>query len=196
MGEPMARQYEFKPDRPHSGFWDKLYITPQQRKILLKWGLYTVLLIVLSVLQDVIFSRVSILGATTDLVPCCIFLICILEGVDTGSIFCLVASVLYFFSGTPAGPYCIPFIVLLGVILTVFRQSYLQKGFGAAMLCMTMAMLVYELLTFATGLFLGVTYADRFVAFLLTSAFSLLSVPALYLLCKLIGKIGGEIWKE
>ena len=196
MGEPMARKYEFKPDRPHSGFWDKLYITPQQRKILLKWGLYAVLLIVLSVLQDVIFSRVSIFGATTDLVPCCIFLICILEGVDSGSIFCLSASVIYYFSGTPAGPYCIPFIVLLGVILTVFRQSYLQKGFGAAMLCMTLAMLVYELLTFATGLFLGVTYYSRFGVFLLTSAFSLLTVPALYLLCKLIGKIGGEIWKE
>lgn len=192
----MTKKYEFKPDKPHSGFWDKLYITPQQRKVLLKWGLYTLVLIVLSVLQDVIFSKVSILGATTDLVPCCIFLICILEGVDTGSIFCLIASVLYFFSGTPAGPYCIPFIVLLGVILTVFRQSYLQKGFGAAMLCMTVAMFAYELVTFATGLFLGVTYAGRMGVFVLTSILSLLTVPALYLLCKLIGKIGGEIWKE
>ena len=99
----MAKKYEFKPDRPYSGFWDKLYITPLQRKVLLKWGLYAVLLLILSALQDVIFARVDILGATTDLVPCCIFLICVLEGVDNGCLFSLIAAVIYFFSGTGAG---------------------------------------------------------------------------------------------
>jgi len=192
----MARKYEFKPDKPHSGFFDKLYITSQQRKVLLKWGLYTVLLLVLSVLQDVIFCRMDIFGATTDLVPCAIFLICILEGVDAGGVFCLIASLIYFFSGTAAGPYCIPFMVFPGVIITVFRQSYLQKGFGAAMLCTAIAMLVYELLTFGTGLFLGQTYGSRIGVFALTGALSLVAVPALYPLCKLIGRIGGEIWKE
>jgi len=192
----MAKKYEFKPDKPHSGILDKLYITPQQRKILLKWALYTVLLMVLSVLQDVIFCRMDILGATTELVPCCIFLICILEGVETGCVFTLVASTIYFFSGTAAGPYCIPFMVVLGVILTVFRQSYLQKGFGAAVLCVAAAMLVYELLIFVTGLFLGLTYGSRIGVFALTGVLSLVVVPVLYPLCKSIGKIGGEIWKE
>lgn len=196
MGEHMARKYEFKPDKPHSGFWDKLYITPQQRKILLKWGLYIVLLLILSVLQDVIFCKLDIFGATTDLVPCCIFLICVLEGVDAGSIFCLTASVIYFFSGTAAGPYCIPFMVVPGIILTIFRQSYLQKGFGAAMLCTSVAMFAYELLVFVTGVFLELTYGSRIGVFVLTGVLSLIAVPALYPLCKLIGNIGGEIWKE
>lgn len=192
----MAKKYEFKPDRPYSGFWDKLYITPQQRKVLLKWGLYALLLMLLSALQDVIFSRVDILGATTDLVPCCIFVICIIEGVDTGCILSLVASVIYFFSGTGVGVYCIPFIVLPGVVITVFRQSYLQKGFGVAMLCTGVAMLVYEMLIFGAGLFLEQTYLSRIGVFALTAIFSLLTVPALYPVCKAIGKIGGEIWKE
>lgn len=195
-GECMARKYEFKPDKPYSGFWDKLYITPQQRKILLKWALYTALLLILSVLQDVILCRLSIFGATTDLVPCAVFLICVLEGVETGSLFCLIAAVIYFFSGTPAGPYCIPFMVLPGIMVTVFRQSYLQKGFSAAMLCTAAAMLLYELLTFGMGVFLELTYGSRIGMFLLTSVLSLASVPVLYPLCTIIGKIGGEIWKE
>ena len=192
----MARKYEFKPDRPHSGLLEKLYITPQQRKVLLKWVLYTALLMVLSVLQDVIFCRMNIWGATTDLVPCCIFLICILEGVETGCLFTLIAATVYFFSGMAAGPYCIPFMVVLGVFLTVFRQSYLQKGFGAAVLCVATAMLMYELLTFAAGLFLGLTYGSRIGVFLLTGLLSMIAVPVLYPLCKSIGKLGGEIWKE
>lgn len=192
----MAKKYEFKPDKPHSGLLDKLYITPQQRKVLLKWTFYTLLLMVLSVLQDVIFCRMDILGATTELVPCCIFLICILEGVETGCVFTLIASTIYYFSGTAAGAYSIPLMVILGVLLSVFRQSYLQKGFGAAVLCIAIAMLAYELSIFIAGLFLGLTYFSRIGVFALTAALSLISVPVLYPLCKSIGKIGGETWKE
>lgn len=196
LGEHMARKYEFKPDKPHSGFWDKLYITPQQRKLLLKWGLYTVLLLVLSVLQDVIFCKLDIFGATTDLVPCCIFLVCVLEGVEAGSIFSLTAAVVYFFSGTAAGPYCIPLIVVLAVMAAIFRQSYLQRGFGAVMLCTAVITLLYELLVFGAGLFLELTYGGRFGVFFLTGILSWIAVPVLYPVCKLIGNIGGEIWKE
>ena len=192
----MAKKYEFKPDKLNPGLLEKLYITPQQRKRLLKWSLYTVLLLILSVLQDVIFCRLDIWGATTDLVPCCIFLICILEGVDAGGLFCLIASAVYFFSGTAPGAYCIPFIVFLGTIVTVFRQSYLQKGFGAAVLCSAVAMIVYEMLVFGTGVFLEQTYWGRIGVFALTAAISMVSVPILYPLCKVIGKIGGEIWIE
>ena len=196
LGEFMARKYEFKPDKLSASLLEKLYITPLQRKLLLKWGLYAVLLVILSVLQDVIFCRMDLWGATTDLVPCGIFLICIIEGVDAGGLFCLIASAIYFFSGTATGAYCIPFMVIPAVIITVFRQSYLQKGFGAAILCTTGAMLVYELLVFATGLFLKDTYFARIGVFFLTGALSVFVIPVLYPLCKCIGKIGGEIWKE
>ena len=192
----MAKKNEFRPDKSGNSLLNRLQLTQQQRKKLLKWVCYALVLTLLSVLQDVILTRFRVNGATTDMVPCGIFLICLAEGTESGSIFALIASMLYLFSGTAPGPYAMVFITFLAVVSTAFRQGYLQKGFGAAMLCMTVAMLVYEMLTFATGLFLGVTYADRFVVFLLTSVFSLLTVPALYLLCKLIGKIGGEIWKE
>ena len=130
----MAFKKEFKSDKPHSGFWGKLYLTQKQRKGLLKWSLYGALLLVLSLLQDVVLCRVHLWGATTELVPVGIFLICILEGAESGSIFALVSSLLYLFSGTAAGPYSMVFITFLAVGVTIFRQAYLQKGFGSAML--------------------------------------------------------------
>ena len=39
-------------------------------------------------------------------------------------------------------------------------------------------------------------YFARIGVFALTVALSLCAVPVLYPLCKSIGKIGGEIWKE
>ena len=192
----MAKRKEFKPDKPKSGFFSKLYLTRKQRRSVLKWVLYAVMLLVLSVLQDVIFSRIRLFGATTELVPCGIFLICVLEGLESGSIFALIASVVYLFSGTAAGYYSIVLITFLSVAVTLFRQSYLQKSFSATMLCTAVAMIFYELLVFGIGLFLGYTFFARVGAFFLTGILSLLAAPVLYPALQAIGKIGGETWKE
>jgi cell shape-determining protein MreD len=192
----MLFKKEFKSDRPYSGFWGKLHLTHKQRKGVLKWSMYGLLLLVLSLLQDVVFCRMRLFGATTELVPVAIFLICILEGAESGSVFSLVASLLYLFSGSAAGTYSMLFITVLAVCVTVFRQAYLQKGFGAALICVIAAMLCYEFLQFAIGLFLELTIPSRWIGFLTTALLSCLAVPVLYPIALSIGKIGGETWKE
>lgn len=192
----MAKKYEFKPDKLQSGFLSKLFLTQLQRKALLKWLLYSLVLLVLSVLQDVILCRFRLFGATSELVPCAIFLICILEGSEKGSVFALSAALVYLFSGTAAGVYSVVFITMLGIIVAIFRQSYLQKGFGTTMLCACFAMVLYELLVFAVGLFLGLTTVHRLGAFFLTATLSLIAAPPLYPILKSIGTIGGDAWKE
>lgn len=192
----MAKKYEFKPDKPRSGFWSKLILTRQQRRSVLRWGLYALVLLVLSILQDVILCRFRIFGATTELVPCAIFLICLTEGLERGCVFSLVASCLYLFSGTAAGPYSIVFITGLSVAVTIFRQSVLQRSFSATMLCVAVAMIAYELATFFIGLFLSLTTFGRIGTFLLTAVMSLVFAPVLYKAVTAISTIGGESWKE
>lgn len=192
----MAKKYEFKPDKPRSGILSKLFLTQKQRRSVLKWALYALVLLILSVLQDVLLCRFRLFGATTELVPCGIFLICLAEGLERGCIFSLCAACVYLFSGSAAGNYSIIFITALSVGVTFFRQSYLRKGFSAAMLCTTVAMLIYELAVFAIGLFLGMTTLDRIGTFCLTALMTLLSVPLLYPIVNAISTIGGEAWKE
>ena len=192
----MAKKYEFKPDKPQASFLSKLYLTPTQRRSVLKWTLYGLVLVVLSVIQDVLLCHLDIFGATTELVPCAIFLICLLEGVENGTLFGLVAGSVYVFSGPSAGNPVIVLITGIGFLVTLLRQSYLQKGFGAAMLCTTGAMLGYELTVFFISVFFGVTPFSRIGVFALRAVLTLLSAPALYPLLQSIGKIGGEAWKE
>ena len=135
-------------------------------------------------------------GATTDLVPALIFAVCILQGGESGCVFALAAALLYHFSGSAPGPYCIILITFLAVLASIFRQAYLRKGFSALMLCCTGCMLLYETAVFFIGLFLKQTYAERFVLFPLTAALTLLVLPAVYPILMSIGKIGGETWKE
>lgn len=192
----MARKYEFKPDKTGTGFFSKLYLTKKQRRSILRWALYALVLLVLSVLQDVVLCRLQIFGASTDLVPCGIMLICLLEGSEKGSIFSLVASALYLFSGSAPGYYSMVFITFLAIFTAIGRQAFLQKGFGAAILCVTVAMLVYALMNFAMALFLGLTIPGRIVSALLTPVLNLPVAMLLYPICLSIEALGGETWKE
>ena len=71
----MARKkYRFRPDPTGAGIWNKLYITPQQRKIALKWGLYGLICLVCLILQDAVLGRVRLFGGYVDLAPAAIIL--------------------------------------------------------------------------------------------------------------------------
>lgn len=190
------RKYEFKPDRMGSGFLNKLYITRRQRLTLFKYLLYGLSLLLLSLIQDVILCRLSFRGATTELVSGGILLLSILLPTDAGAVTTLICSVLYFFSGSAAGPYSIVLLTGLGVIGNIFRCSYLRRGFGSTMFCAGTGLMLYELAVFVIGLFLGNTTSARLGTFCLTGAMTLAVMPLMYPVFLSIGKIGGESWKE
>lgn len=192
----MAFKDEFKPDKPRSGLLSKLFLTQLQRRVLLKWALYALMLLVLSVTQDVLLSRFRLFGATTELVVVGIFLISLAEGSENGSVFSLVASCLYLFSGSAAGYYSIVLITGLSIAIMLFRQSYLQKGFAASMLCTVFAVMVYEMVIFFLGLFLELTIWSRLSSHFLTGVYSLAFAPVLYPIVRAISNIGGDVWKE
>ena len=192
----MAKKSEFKPDKPRSGWLSKLYITPKQRRALLKWALYSLLILVLSLLQDVVLSNVRPFGAAIELVPVAIILVCLLEGTQNGCIFALCASLYYWFSGATLGAFAMVVITVLSIFVTMFRQNFMQKGFGAAFLCAAGSVLIYDMLLFTLGAILGLTPWYRFLGFLLTASFGVVMIPVLYPLLLLIESIGGETWKE
>lgn len=189
-------KYEFRPDKAGHGLLHKLYLTRKQRLSLLKWTLFGLLLLVLSVLQDVILCRLRIVGITTDLVPCAIFLISVYLGTEPGCVFALTAAALYQFSGTAPGYYIIAVITLLGLVATIFRQSYLRKSMSADILCAGIAFALYELIIFAVALLRDVSSLSRIGGTAITFLLSGITMPALYPLIQSIDRIGGETWKE
>ena len=194
----MARKnrYEFRPDKVNNDILGKLLLTKQQFLRLLRWLLMGAVCLTGLILQDVLMSRFHFFGATTDLVPALIFMVCILQGGESGCVFALLASLIYHFSGSAPGAYCIPLITFLAVFAAIFRQAYLRKGFSALMICTGLSLVLYEAGVFAIALFLKQTYSQRFGVFLITAALTLLCLPVLYPILLSIGKIGGETWKE
>ncbi|MBE6976766.1 MAG: hypothetical protein E7439_06205 [Ruminococcaceae bacterium] len=192
----LRKKKEFKPDRTDSGTLSKLYITKKQRLALLKWFLFGLCLLILSLVQDVVMSRVSIFGSTTDLVCGGIFLICLLISVDDCAVFGLIASVVYYFAGFSPGVHCILLLTGLGVMINIFRHSYLRKGLFSIVLCAGLALMLYELAIFFLALFLQQTGFQRLGISLLRGVLTMAVLPFLYPIFVSISKIGGETWKE
>ena len=190
------RTEEFRPDSLEAGFLQRLYMTKLQRLHFLKWTLLILTCILLLTVQDVIMSRVSFLGATTDLVPCVILLITVMEGTDIGSIFVVVASMLYQFSGFSPGPFSVGIMSLLGIFATLFRQAYWHRTRSSILLCAGLAMVLYEMGVFAVGVLADLTNWYRFGSFLITGVISWIIMIPLYPLIDRIGQIGGTTWKE
>ena len=87
-------------------------------------------------------------------------------------------------------------ITLLSIGAAFFRQSYLRKGFGASLLCVSLAMVLYQLSIFLVAVFLDLTAFSRITAHLMSAALTLISVPILYPIVGGIYSIGGDAWKE
>lgn len=196
MAKKRRVKYEFKPDVQRIPLAKKLHLTQLQQKKLLKWSLYAAICILLLAIQDVVMSQVSIRGATTDLVACAILLIAVMEDAHNGCLFALISSLFYVFSGSAPGPYAIGFLTFLAVAAAVFRQVYWRRGFTSNLLCAGIALMVYELAIYGTGVFLSLTYWSRIGVFLLTGLMSWAVMLPLYPLIRATQKIGGDTWTE
>lgn len=187
---------DFKPDVQTATWTKTLRLTKLQQLRLTKWLLYALTVVMSVVIQDVIMSNVSFLGATTDLPACAILLITVIEGTEIGSLFALAASTLYYFSGNAPFAFCIGLLTFLGIAATLFRQMYWHRSKGSIILCAALALTGYELGVFAVGISNQLTHWGRFPSFALTALYSCLVLIPLYSLIYKIGLIGGNTWKE
>ena len=187
---------EFRPDPTASTWLKTRKLTRQQKLRLLKWVLYALIVMMCLVVQDVIMSQFRLFGATTDLAVGAIVLITVIEGTEVGSLFVLIASTLYWFSGSAPTPICIALMTVFGIGATMFRQMFWHRSRGTLTLCACLALTAYELGLFVTGVMQGLTYFGRLPSFLLTSAYTCLVMIPLYTLVYKTGLIGGNTWKE
>lgn len=193
----MARKkIEFRPDPTGHDWAAKLRLTHQQQRSLRKWMLYSLICLAGLVLQDSMLARLRLLGGCFDVTPALIILVCVLEGSENGSLFALFGSMIYAFSGTGQGYYCIALLTIAAVAAALFRQGYLRRGPASDLTCVGGAMIAYEMAVFAAGLFQGLTYRARWPVFLMTAIVSTLAAGAVYALLKHIGTTGGNAWKE
>lgn len=187
---------EFRPDSTGVSPLKTMRFTHLQRLYLLRWLLYIGVCVLALVLQDSIMSRVSLFGATTDLAVAAMLLVTVIEGSEIGSVFILLASMVFYFSGSAPGPYSVGMLTVLGVLATLFRQKVWHRSPSAIIFCAGLAAVTYELGLYIVGMFLGLTNWYRIFRFLITGGLTAAAMIPMYYLIHRIGLIGGNTWKE
>lgn len=190
------RKEQFKPDVLGKSLLKKFYMTRQMRLTVLRWVLYGLLCLLAVVLQAVLFSRLYLFDTRFDLPGALLLLIGVLEGTKNGSVFLLIASTLYYLTGSAPGPFCIAFLTVPGVLACLFRQKYLHRSPGSVILCAGVALMTYEMITFLLALFQGLTLWLRVNRAAITGLMSWALMLPLYPVTVRIGTIGGRPWKE
>lgn len=187
---------EFKPDAPLVSPLKGMRFTHLQWLQILRWLSYIGICVLCLVIQDSIMSRVSIFGATTDLAVAAMLLITVLEGSEVGSVFILIASTVFYFSGSAPGPYSVGLLTIPGLGASLFRQMVWHRSRGSIVLCAGLAAIIYEIGLYFTGLFMGLTSWYRLPRFLITGLLTAATMFPLYYVIYRIGQIGGHTWKE
>ena len=187
---------EFKPDGRRVSPFKPLRFTHLQWLQTLRWLGYIGICVLCLVIQDTIMSRITIFGATTDLAVAALLLITVIEGSEVGSVFILIGSTIYYFSGSAPGPYSVGLLTLLGMGASLVRQMLWHRSRGSIVLCAGLAAMAYEFSLYLAGLFLGLTSWYRLPRFLVTGGLTLLCMVPLYYFIYRIGQIGGYTWKE
>ena len=187
---------EFRPDGRRVSPFKPLRFTHLQWLQTLRWLGYIGICVLCLVIQDTMMSRVTIFGSTTDLAVAALLLITVIEGSEVGSVFILVGSTIYYFSGSAPGPYSVGLLTLLGMGASLVRQMLWHRSRGSIVLCAGAACMLYEFGLYLAGLFLGLTSWYRLPRFLVTGGLTLLCMVPLYYFIYRIGQIGGYTWKE
>lgn len=169
-----------------------LHLTKLQWQGVLRWGLYSLALLVTLVLETVLFGKLRVLGAKLTIVPLLLCCAAIREGPEKGGLFALIGSVLWCFSGTDMGNLSVAAVTVMAVLSAVLCKAVLTDSLVSSALCCLVTLLVNGGVIFAFKLLLT-PISPRGIWLVLGSAvLSTLLCPAFYYLCKAISRTGGS----
>lgn len=170
---------------------DKLYITPRQWLHILRWSLYSLLLLLAILVQTVVFGNHTLLGTHPNFVPVVIVCVCLREGPERGGLFALLASLFWHMSGADQGSVSIGVLTIVPVVGSLLTRDVLINRFVPGLIITLLALFLEQGIVFAMGVLFedmaGILFFSDLIPCVLVSA---LAQPLVYWLVKRIEKIG------
>lgn len=170
---------------------DKLYITPKQWMHVLRWTLYTLLLLLAMMVQTVVLGNRTIFGIHPDFVPVIIVCVCMREGPERGGTFALLGSLLWCLSGVEQGSICVAVLTIVPVLGGLVCRAALVNRFVPCLIVTVFALFLEHLIAFLIGFFFngmaGILFLTDVLPCVLISS---VVQPLVYLVVKRIEKVG------
>lgn len=169
------------------------HLTRRQWKSLLKWTFYSLLFLLVLVIQDVILAKHPLLEIKLHVVPLLIVCVCIREGPEGGGLFALLAALFWCLSGADYGNLSLAVVPIGSILAAVLCRAVLTVRFLPTLLSAFVISLLNETVIFVFKVVLTGLPLSNWPEILLPGL--LLSMPALplfYFAVKGIHKTGGQ----
>lgn len=172
---------------------EKLHITVNQWKTVIKWTVYTALFLFVMLFQTVCLGNVRLFDVSFSFLPVLLVCICIREEPGSGGLFTLLMTLIWCLSGADFGSMSILVLTIGGVLSGILCRVVINQRFLPCALCCFVVSLVHESAIFLLKLlFNGVEPIFWLKRALPCAALAMIAYPLLYLLVKAISRIGGN----
>ena len=169
-----------------------LHLTRRQWLGVLRWTLYSLLLLFVLLAQTIILSRTPIFGAKLAPVSVVLICVCIREGAEKGGLFALLGSLFWYMSGADYGNLSVAILPVGAIFAALLCRTVFSQRLLSTVLCCFVICLFNDLAVFAFKLLLEKLALRNLWTVLLPCTFlTMLAVPPVYLAVKLISRIGG-----
>ena len=165
---------------------------PTKRKNLMMWGLYSLLLLVVILMQSVYLGQFSLARVHFDLLPLLVSAVAVLNGAECGGIFGLCAGLSWALSGGSDGGMTIVGLTVSGVLAGHLCDSVLTRRLPTAVLMALMSLLLTGGSVLMIRTYLGEGGLWGLQLLLRQTILSLPLSPLLYWVAKFIRKAGPE----
>ena len=115
---------------------------PVKRKNLIMWGLYSLLLFAVILIQSVYLGQFTLAGVHFDLLPLLVSAVAVVTGAECGGIFGLCAGFAWALSGGADGGMTIVCLTVSGVAAGYLCDSVLTRRLPTAVLMALMSLII------------------------------------------------------
>lgn len=159
----------------------------------LKWALFALLTLFAWLTQTTLLGRHTFFGSHLSLFPVAAVSVAVMCGAERGSLFCLIAGILYCFTGADMGPVTLVAVTLTGALAGGACQTFFRRHLAPCAMFAALALLLSDGSILLLKLyFTGARPAGIFAQTFAGLGLSLLSVATFFPLSYAISRIGGE----
>ena len=161
----------------------------------LRWARNALLVLAAFLIQSVCFGRNGLAGARLSLFPVAAVAVALCNGAEKGSLFCLIAGMMYALTGADMGTVTLVAVTLVGTLAGGACQIYFRQHLVPALLFGALVLILSDGVIFALKMYFGVAHLSQFYTSLLPGmGISLGSMFLAFPLSWKISRIGGEVY--
>lgn len=156
----------------------------------LMWALYSLLFLLVLVLQTVLFGQARLFHTKLSFVPVAIACIAMHNGAENGGIFALAAGTFFQLSGAEGSGLIILLLTVGALLAGYICDCFLNRNFFTSLLMSLLVLALTHLVLWVVRCYLGSAMWSDFGIQLRQILLSLLACPLLYPASRAIRKIG------